>query len=114
MTPMFERFRAAVRDSKRPWWLPDVLACMVIVALGYFYLLPVSLDIFQNSEARMIGDNSDLVALSWQYRIVTWTLAHEPSRLLYGAIFTERINAPLGGALWVLGSSASSFRSSRL
>jgi hypothetical protein len=100
MKATLARSLAFVRRQKEPRWLRDFLACAVIVALGYIYLLPASLDIFQNNERRMIGDDSDLVGLAWGYRILVRTLLHDPSRLIYGAVFSEATNAPTGNALW--------------
>jgi hypothetical protein len=92
--------RRFVLRQKEPRWLRDALACAVIVALGYLYLAPASLDIFRDSDARAMGDGSDLVGLSWAYRILVRTLLHDPSRLFFGAVFSEATNAPTGNALW--------------
>ncbi|MEO6576344.1 MAG: hypothetical protein ABIP89_21000, partial [Polyangiaceae bacterium] len=97
------KFFALVRRlwSRMPRWTPDVAAYLIIVALGYAYLFPASHDVFYPNPNRMIGDNTDLVGISWQYQVIVRTFLHDPSRLVFGAIFTEDTNAPLGAALWI-------------
>ncbi|WP_394823993.1 hypothetical protein [Pendulispora albinea] len=103
MNPLFAKMDLLFSRARQrlPRWSPDVLACLVIVAIGYVYLAPASHDLFDPRSDRMIGDDTDLIGLSWQYRVIVDTLLHAPSRLLYGAIYTENVNAPLGAPLWM-------------
>lgn len=79
-----------------------VLFCMLATAgLAYAVLWPASRDwIFHGPQTQTIGDGSDLRGLAWQNRIILRTLLEHPSRLFYGAIFTELRDAPTGGAMW--------------
>ncbi len=88
-------------QNRMPRWTPDLVAFLIIVALGYAYLFPASHDVFVPNPSRMIGDGSDLTSISWQYRLIVRTFLHDPARLLFGAVFTEETNAPIGAALWI-------------
>lgn len=100
MRDFLRKVRAAPIWARMPRWSLDALACAVIVAVGYVYMLPLSRDIFRPNTSRMIGDGTDLTSLSWGYRIIMDAWLHEPSRLLFGSIFTENTNAPMGSVLW--------------
>lgn len=50
---------------------------------------------------QMIGDGSDARGLLWAYEIVWDTLKTNPSRLLFGAVYSEMRDAPGGTSLWI-------------
>jgi len=81
------------------WWLTALAG---IGAYAFAILLPASSDLLTGGAPdRMIGDNSDLRALVWVYRLITRTLREHPSRLFFGAVYIDEVNAPLGAASWI-------------
>lgn len=88
-----------VHDWREPLF---VLFCLLATGvLAYAVLWPASRNwFFHGPETQTIGDGSDLRGLAWQNRIILRTLFEHPSRLFYGAIYTDLRDAPTGGALW--------------
>jgi hypothetical protein len=75
---------------------------VVVVAFAFAMLLPLSSDLFNpHREARLISDGTDPRSLLWTYRIIERTFHEHPTRLLFGAIYTDLLNAPNGHLLWV-------------
>jgi hypothetical protein len=76
--------------------------CASIVALAFFMLAPLSSDLFvRASTNQMVSDGTDPRGLLWGYQIILNTWHDHPSRMFYGAIYTEAMNAPSGHALWM-------------
>ena len=77
----------------------------VVVALltfvGFFYLRPASTELLRGNGAVMIGDNTDSVTNPWQYRLVLDVFKSRPQDLLFGAVYSDQINAPEGAASFI-------------
>lgn len=79
----------------------ELAAVIVLYAICAFaWLHPASALLFTDGRT-MIGEASDSLTNPWQYQIVLEQARHAPWRLLYGALYTDRIGAPEGYAVFI-------------
>jgi hypothetical protein len=75
-------------------------ALLVVAALtiaAYWFLLPVSADLLAGRTDRYLGDGGmDPQTLAFQNNIILQTVRYRPHLLLFGAVYTPQLQAPLG------------------
>ena len=80
----------------------ELFSLFVLVSFVYIVLFPASHEWFHGlGQTQQIGDDTDLRALTWQYRVIQRTLFEHPTWLLFGSIFTPLRDAPEGATLWI-------------
>jgi hypothetical protein len=77
-----------------------LLAGVLFAALGYLYLLPASRYLVRGDSSWLLTDGGDAVSAPTMYWGIIDATAREPSRLLYGTVYTELLNPPDGWGLW--------------
>jgi hypothetical protein len=79
-----------------------LVMCIAVVVAGFAVLMPLSGELLhRGTNDHMMSDGSDPRGLLWGYRILEWTFHNHPTRLLYGAVYTDMMNAPNGHMLWM-------------
>lgn len=71
----------------------------LLVVLGYLYLYPASAHLFAGRGDWLLSNGGDHTPLPTLYDMVSEEARERPRRLLYGAVYTERLNPPHGFAL---------------
>jgi hypothetical protein len=94
------------RQRERREWLKaaaieGAVVTPLLVLLGFFYLLPASTELLRGHASVMVGDGGDSVTNPWQYRLVLDVFRARPQDLLFGAIYTDQMNAPEGVASFI-------------
>lgn len=93
-------------SETRGAWLKAVALEGAIVALllavaGYAYLAPASGELLRGNASVMVGDGTDSLTLPWQYRLVLDVFESRSQDLLFGAVYTDQINAPEGAGSFI-------------
>lgn len=81
--------------------IEGAVVTLLLTLLGYFYLLPASTELLRGHATVMVGDGVDSVTNPWQYRLVLDVFRSRPQDLLFGAVYTDQMNAPEGVASFI-------------
>lgn len=97
---------APARAEARGTWLRDValeglIVTLLLVVAGYAYLAPASFELLRGNARVMVGDGSDSLTIPWQYQQILDVLHARPQDLLFGAVYTNQINAPEGAGSFI-------------
>lgn len=76
--------------------LEVTVVVLLLVLAGYVYLSPSSGELLRGNARVMVGNGTDSLTLSWQYRLVLDLFRTRPQDLLFGGVYTDQINAPEG------------------
>lgn len=91
--------------ERREWLkkaaIEGAVVTLLLAQLGYFYLLPASTELLRGHASVMVGDGVDSVTNPWQYQLVLDMLRTRPQDLLFGAVYTDQMNAPEGVASFI-------------
>lgn len=77
------------------------LVTLLLTAVGFFYLRPASTELLRGNATVMVGDRADSVTEPWQYRLVLDVFHWRPQDLLFGAVYSDQMNAPEGAAHFI-------------
>lgn len=81
--------------------LEGAIVTLLLTVAAYFYLAPGSGELLRGNATVMVGDGTDSVTLPWQYRQVLDVFHARPQDLLFGAVYTDQINAPEGAGSFI-------------
>lgn len=91
----------ARRDWLKRLAIEGAIVTLLLVAIGFFYLRPASVELLRGNASIMIGDGGDSVTNPWQYRLVVDLFKTRPQDLLFGAVYGGQMNAPEGAAHFI-------------
>ena len=78
----------------------DWLRVLVLVILAFMYLSPGGGIMLEGRRDKVMSDGSDPTTMPYNYGIVKEYLQDSPTNLFFGAVPTDRLNAPEGFSLW--------------
>jgi hypothetical protein len=91
--------------ERREWLkaatIEGAVVTLLLALVGCFYLLPASTELLRGHATVMVGDGVDSVTNPWQYQLVLDVLRTRPQDLLFGAVYTDQMNAPEGVASFI-------------
>jgi hypothetical protein len=89
------------RGSVRRLLIEGGIVTLLLALAGFFYLRPASSELLRGNASVMVGDGTDSVTNPWQYRIVLDLFLSRPQDLIFGAVYSDQINAPEGALSFI-------------
>lgn len=78
----------------------SVVFALFVVA-GFLWFQPATLYLLKRDATMAIGDGTDSITMTWQYRVVVDTFFEAPTRLAFPGIYNDQVTAPEGHALFM-------------
>ncbi len=89
------------KQSIKKWMSEVCIVCLILFSLTYLYLSPGSRFLFEGKKDVVLSDGTDQLTAPYIYSLVLDRLAQHPTEFFYGAVYSEKVNPPMGFVFWM-------------